>query len=105
MYTEEQLIEKFPKVDEDGTLTVDRLALKRHIVDRGVYVLKEIDVLKQDLKEIAEEAVEYAFNKAEINKLIKFAHKNSIESEIEELEEIQVKLDILYPQDTQQGIE
>ena len=90
-------IEKFGIVDEStGELVVDRVAELKDFVNRGVYVLKEIDMLKQDMKELVEEADELGYDKAELKALIKHAFKNSIADEIEKLEAIQTKLDNLF---------
>lgn len=90
-------IEKFGIVDKStGELVVDRVAELKDFVNRGVYILKEIDTLKQDMKELIDEADELDYDKAELKALIKHAHKNSIHEEIEKLEAIQVKLDNLF---------
>lgn len=93
----EQRVEKFPKIDENtGEITLDREAEKKSFVERGVYLLKEVDVLKQDSKELIEEADAFGYDKTELKALIKYAHKNSIDDEIEKLEEIQVKLGNMF---------
>ena len=90
-------LDKFGIVDEStGELVVDRVAELKDFVNRGVYVLKEIDTLKQDMKELVEEADELGYDKAELKALIKHAHKNSLTEEIEKLEAIQTKLDNLF---------
>lgn len=90
-------VEKFGVVDEStGELVVNHVAELKDFVNRGVYVLKEIDTLKQDMKELVEEADELGYDKAELKALIKHAHKNSIADEIEKLEAIQTKLDNLF---------
>ena len=90
-------LDKFGVVDEStGELVVDRVAELKDFVNRGVYVLKEIDTLKQDMKELVEEADELGYDKAELKALIKHAHKNSLTEEIEKLEAIQTKLDNLF---------
>lgn len=93
-------VEKFGVVEEaTGELVVDRVAELKDFVNRGVYVLKEIDTLKQDMKELVEEADELGYDKVELKALIKHAHKNSIADEIEKLEAIQTKLDNLFGED------
>lgn len=89
-------IEKFGVTDENGEIVVDRVAELKDFVNRGVYILKEIDTLKQDMKELIDEADDLHYDKAELKALIKHAHKNSIHEEIEKLEAIQVKLDNLF---------
>lgn len=93
-------LDKFGVVDEStGEMVVDRVAELKDFVNRGVYVLKEIDTLKQDMKELVEEADELGYDKAELKALIKHAHKNSLAEEIEKLEAIQTKLDNLFGED------
>lgn len=89
-------IEKFGITDENGEIVVDRVAELKDFVNRGVYILKEIDTLKQDMKELIDEADDLHYDKAELKALIKHSHKNSIHEEIEKLEAIQVKLDNLF---------
>src|SRR5574344_1069196 len=89
-------IEKFGVTDENGEIVVSREAELKDFVNRGVYILKEIDTLKQDMKELIDEADELDYDKTELKALIKHAHKNSLTEEIEKLEAIQVKLDNLF---------
>lgn len=96
MYTEDEKIEKFGVVNEDGELVIDRTKLMKAYIDRGVNVLSEQETLKEDLKAIVAEAKEDGFDKAEISALIKHAFRNRIAEEIEQLEAIQSKLDNLY---------
>lgn len=97
MYTEDERMEKFGVVDQEtGEMVIDRVTELKDFVNRGVYILKEIDTLKQDMKELIDEADELLYNKAELKALVKHAHKNSIHEEIEKLEAIQVKLDNLF---------
>lgn len=89
-------LDKFGVTDENGEIVVDRVAELKDFVNRGVYILKEIDTLKQDMKGLIDEADELGYDKAELKSLIKHAHKNSLTEEIEKLEAIQVKLDNLF---------
>ena len=92
-----QRITKFSKVDQDtGEVVLDIEAEKKSFVERGVYLLKEIDMLKEDISSLVDEADDKGYEKKEMKSLIKYAHKNSIEEEIEKLEEIQVKLDNMF---------
>lgn len=93
----EERIEKFPKIDEDtGEIMLDRESEKKSFVERGVYLMKEIDTLKEEISSLVEEADDKGYEKREVKALIKYAHKNSIGEEIEKLEEIQVKLDSMF---------
>ena len=93
----EQRIGKFPKVDEiTGEITLDYEAEKKSFVERGVYLMKEIDMLKEEIASLVEEADDKGYEKKEVKALIKYAHKNSIEEEIIALEEIKSGLDNLF---------
>ena len=93
----EERIEKFPKIDEDtGEIMLDRESEKKSFVERGVYLLKEIDMLKEDISSLVDEADDKGYEKKEVKALIKYAHKNSIEEEIIALEEIKSGLDNLF---------
>lgn len=92
-----QRIAKFSKVDQQtGEVILDTEAEKKSFVERGVYILKEIDMLKEDISSLVDEADDKGYEKKEVKALIKYAHKNSIEEEIEKLEEIQVKLGNMF---------
>ena len=92
-----QRIANFSKVDQEtGEVVFDTEAEKKSFVERGVYLLKEIDMLKEDISSLVDEADDKGYEKKEMKSLIKYAHKNSIEEEIEKLEEVQVKLDNMF---------
>lgn len=96
-YTEQELLDNFGVTDEEtGEVVVDRNALLKSLVERGVYILNEQDTLKEDLKAVVNEAGEYDFDKVEVKALIKHVYKNTIQSEIDALQEIQVKIDNLF---------
>lgn len=95
-YDMQERLDKFGVADEEGVIQIDRVAELKNFVNRGVYVLKEIDTLKQDMKELVEEADELGYDKAELKALIKHAHKNSLQEDIEKLEAIQSTLDSLF---------
>lgn len=96
MYTDEQRLEKFGVADEEGVIQIDRVAEKKDFINKGVYILKEIDTLKQSMKEIIENADELGYDKSQLKTLIKHAHKNSLQEDIEKLEVIQSELDSLF---------
>ena len=93
----EQRLEKFGVVDQEtGEMVIDQIAEKKSFVERGVYLMKEIDMLKEEIASLVEEADDKGYEKKEVKALIKYAHKNSISEEIEKLEDIQVKLDNMF---------
>ena len=94
-YTDLEL-EKFGVVDENGEIVVDRTLLKKDIIKRGVSILVQQESLKEQLKDLLEEAKEKQYDKKELTALIKHSFKNEIMEKIAELEEIQTTLDNLF---------
>lgn len=95
MYTEEEF-EKFGVTDDSGEIVVDRTALKKDFIKRGVSLLVQQESLKEQLKSVMKEVKEKEYDTKEVGALIKHAYKNSIEAQIEELQEIQTTLDNLF---------
>ena len=95
MYSETE-IEKFGVADENGEIVVDRTLLKKDIIKRGVSILVQQESLKEQLKDLLEEAKEKQYDKKELTALIKHSFKNEIMEKIEELQEIQTTLDNLF---------
>lgn len=95
MYSETE-IEKFGVADENGEIVVDRTLLKKDFITRGVSILVQQESLKEQLKDLLEEAKEKQYDKKELTALIKHSFKNEIEEKIAELEEIQTTLDNLF---------
>lgn len=95
MYSETEIGE-FGVADENGEIVVDRTLLKKDIIKRGVSILVQQESLKEQLKDLLEEAKEKQYDKKELTALIKHSFKNEIEAKIEELQEIQATLDNLF---------
>ena len=95
MYSETE-IERFGVADENGEIVVDRTLLKKDIIKRGVSILVQQESLKEQLKDLLEEAKEKQYDKKELTALIKHSFKNEIMEKIEELQEIQTTLDNLF---------
>ena len=95
MYSEKE-IENFGVADENGEIVVDRTLLKKDFITRGVSILVQQESLKEQLKDLLEEAKEKQYDKKELTALIKHSFKNEIEEKIEELQEIQTTLDNLF---------
>lgn len=89
-------LEKFGVADENGEIVVDRTLLKKDIIKRGVSILVQQESLKEQLKDLLEEAKEKQYDKKELTALIKHSFKNEIMEKIAELEEIQTTLDNLF---------
>ena len=97
MRTEQQRLEAFGKPNpETGELVVDRELLLKSYVERGLYILKEIDMLKSDTKQLLDEAESDSIDKSELKTLIKYAYKDTLSAEIEKLEEVQAKLNNMF---------
>lgn len=93
----EMVMEKYGVRDEaTGEIVVDKVAQKKDIIAEGVKVLVMIDSLKEQLKDVLEFAKEQNFDKTSLKKTIQFVHDNSIDSKIEELEDIKAEIDNLY---------
>ena len=97
MRTEQQRLEAFGKPNpETGELVVDRGMLLKSYVEKGLYILKEIDMLKSDTKQLLDEAESDSIDKSELKTLIKYAYKDTLSAEIEKLEEVQAKLNNMF---------
>ena len=95
MYSEKE-IEIFGIADENGEIVVDRTLLKKDFITRGVSILVQQESLKEQLKDLLEEAKEKQYDKKELTALIKHSFNNEIEVKIQELQEIQTTLDNLF---------
>lgn len=96
----EQRIEKFPKINETtGEITLDREAEKKSFVERGVYLMKEIDMLKEEITSLVEEADDKGYPKKQLKQLINAVFRNELEEKIRELESIKDEIDVLYPEE------
>ena len=93
----EERLEKFGVVDQEtGEMVIDRIAEKKDFVSKGVYILKEIDNLKEDLKTILDDSKEAGYDKKQIKLLIDNVFKNQIREKISELEAIETEIHNLY---------
>ena len=94
----EQALEQFGVVNpQTGEVEIDRVALKKSFVERGVYISKEIEFLKRDLKAVVTEAVDdHDFDKTNLNALIKHSHKNAIDEEMFKLERLRGEIEKMF---------
>lgn len=95
MYSETE-IEKFGVADENGEIVVDRTLLKKDIIKRGVSILVQQESLKEQLKDLLEEAKEKQYDKKELTALIKHSFKNEIEEKLKELQSVKEEMERLY---------
>ena len=99
MYTEQEM-DKFGFVNlETGEVEMDRTLLKKNFIERGVYILREQETLKQDLNALLDEAKDKKFDKKQVKQLIANSFRNEIQEKIQELEDIQSELDNLFGED------
>ena len=89
-------VETFGKADDNGEIVVDRVALKKDFIERGVRILQEMETLKGDLKELLQETKDRAYDKAEMKKLIEQQYQYTLDEEIEERERLKVELNNLF---------
>ena len=98
-YDMQERLDKFGVTDEDGVLTLDRVAEKRDLVNRGVRLLHEMATLKEDVKSILEEAKDQGYDKKNVKALIDNVYSNEIRQKISELEELEVEINNLFGED------
>lgn len=95
-----QRIAEFSKVDQEtGEVVLDTEAEKKSFVERGVYLLKEIDMLKEDISSLVDEADDKGYPKKQLKQLINAVFRNELEEKIRELESIKDEIDVLYPEE------
>lgn len=93
----EQRLEKFGIVDTaTGEIVIDKVAEKKDIVNNGVRLLHEVETLKQDIKEILEDAKDRGYDKKSMKQIMDNVFKNEIDERIEELEGIRTEIDNLF---------
>lgn len=100
-YDMQERLDKFGVTDEDGVLTLDRVAEKRDLVNRGVRLLHEMATLKEDVKAILEEAKDKGYCKKNVKALIDNVYSNEIRQKISELEELEVEINNLFGDDSE----
>lgn len=93
----EKRLEIYGVVDKDtGEVVIDRQREKKDLVDSGVRLLHEIETLKNDIKEILEDAKERGYDKKNVKALMDNVFKSEIDEKIEELEAIRTEISNLY---------
>ena len=97
MYTEETRMEKFGVVDkETGELVVDRVLEKKDLIEQGVRILHEQELLKESLNELLDYSKDLEYDKKQMKKLIDNAFKNTLQEKIDELVGVQKELEELF---------
>ena len=97
MRTEQQRLEAFGKPNpETGELVVDKVLEKKDLIEQGVRILHEQELLKEAMNELLDYSKELEYDKKLLKKLIDNAFKNTLQEKIDELVGVQKELDELF---------
>ena len=97
MRTEQQRLEAFGKPNpETGELVVDKVLEKKDLIEQGVRILHEQELLKEAMNELLDYSKELEYDKKLLKKLIDNAFKNTLQEKIDELVGVQKELDNLF---------
>ena len=100
MRTEQQRLEAFGKPNPDtGELVVDRGLEKKDLIEQGVRIQHEQELLKEAMNELLDYSKEIEYDKKQMKKLIDNAFKNTLQEKIDELVGVQKELDELFGED------
>ena len=97
MRTEQQRLEAFGKPNpETGELVVDKVLEKKDLIEQGVRILHEQELLKEAMNELLDYSKDLEYDKKSLKKLIDNAFKNTLQEKIDELVGVQKELDELF---------
>ena len=97
MRTEQQRLEAFGKPNpETGELVVDRVLEKKDLIEQGVRIQHEQELLKEAMNELLDYAKDLSYDKKQLKKLIDNAFKNTLQEKIDELVGVQKELEELF---------
>ena len=97
MRTEQQRLEAFGKPNpETGELVVDQVLEKKDLIEQGVRLLHEQELLKEAMNELLDYSKELEYDKKLLKKLIDNAFKNTLQEKIDELVGVQKELEELF---------
>ena len=97
MRTEQQRLEAFGKPNpETGELVVDKVLEKKDLIEQGVRLLHEQELLKEAMNELLDYAKDLEYDKKLLKKLIDNAFKNTLQEKIDELVGVQKELEELF---------
>ena len=100
MRTEQQRLEAFGKPNpETGKLVVDKVLEKKDLIEQGVRIQHEQELLKEAMNELLDYSKEIEYDKKQMKKLIDNAFKNTLQEKIDELVGVQKELDELFGED------
>ena len=97
MRTEQQRLEAFGKPNpEKGELVVDRVLEKKDLIEQGVRIQHEQELLKEAMNELLDYSKDLEYDKKQMKKLIDNAFKNTLQEKIDELVGVQKELEELF---------
>ena len=97
MRTEQQRLEAFGKPNpETGELVVDRVLEKKDLIEQGVRIQHEQELLKESMNELLDYSKDLGYDKKLLKKLIDNAFKNTLQEKIDELVGVQKELEELF---------
>ena len=97
MRTEQQRLEAFGKPNpETGELVVDKVLEKKDLIEQGVRILHEQELLKEAMNELLDYSKDIGYDKKLLKKLIDNAFKNTLQEKIDELVGVQKELEELF---------
>lgn len=96
-YNMQDRLDKFGIVDEStGELVVDRVLEKKDLIEQGVRIQHEQELLKEAMNELLDYAKDLEYDKKQMKKLIDNAFKNTLQEKIDELVGVQKELEELF---------
>ena len=97
MRTEQQRLEAFGKPNpETGELVVDKVLEKKDLIEQGVRILHEQELLKEAMNELLDYSKDLEYDRKQMKKLIDNAFKNTLQEKIDELVGVQKELEELF---------
>ena len=97
MRTEQQRLEAFGNPNpETGELVVDKVLEKKDLIEQGVRIQHEQELLKESMNELLDYSKDLEYDKKLMKKLIDNAFKNTLQEKIDELVGVQKELEELF---------
>lgn len=96
-YNMQDRLDKFGIVDEStGELVVDRVLEKKDLIEQGVRIQHEQELLKEAMNELLDYSKDIGYDKKLLKKLIDNAFKNTLQEKIDELVGVKKELEELF---------
>src|SRR5574344_371297 len=97
MYTKDTRMEKVGVVDQEtGERVIDHVAEKKDLIEQGVRIQHEQELLKEAMNELLDYAKDLEYDKKQMKKLIDNAFKNTLQEKIDELVGVKKELEELF---------